>query len=423
VRRMSHGSGPSVLQLPVRTRGVGRSALRARLDEIRSSDYLVVGRSPRFRALQRRRTRNASRVGFLIVAAAVAVDATVLLGLDPGDVWPAIVLDVVVLVTALVGRWSLQGPLRHHPEATAFAVMTGVTLSTIVSGTLAPTLAAQTIGYLILLPTLLAMVLPWRTPTHLAWLLTFTVLATGYLATGPTSRFSPSERSDLLVVLVVAIGASIAGHYLLQHARIRDHVHVERIGALRRRTEADHRELERVHRELERTARIDPLTGAGNRRRLHEDLATVRSGIDRIGISYGLIEIDLDHFKGINDHLGHLAGDEVLRRVVEAIQGATRAVDAVYRYGGEEFVVIAPIPDDERLLATAERVRRAVESLGIDHPEHGTGVVTISIGAALLDRGTLALSDEQWFRVVDNALYAAKAGGRDQVRVARVLAA
>jgi diguanylate cyclase (GGDEF)-like protein len=98
-------------------------------------------------------------------------------------------------------------------------------------------------------------------------------------------------------------------------------------------------------------------------------------------------------------------------------------VDAVYRYGGEEFVVIAPIPDDERLLATAERVRRAVESLGIDHPEHGTGVVTISIGAALLDRGTLALSDEQWFRVVDNALYAAKAGGRNQVRVARVLAA
>ncbi len=241
---------------------------------------------------------------------------------------------------------------------------------------------------------------------------------------GPVARFSPSERSDLTIVLIVALVASVAGHHLLQHAQIRNFVQMQRIQALRRKTEADHRELERVHAELERTARIDPLTGAGNRRRLHEDLATVRSGIDRTGMSYGLIEIDLDHFKGINDTLGHLAGDEVLRRVVDAIQHATRAVDAVYRYGGEEFVVIAPIPDDERLLATAERVRRAVESLGIDHPDRpGTSVVTISIGAALLDRGTLGLSDEQWFRVVDNALYAAKAGGRNQVRLARVLAA
>jgi GGDEF domain-containing protein len=74
-------------------------------------------------------------------------------------------------------------------------------------------------------------------------------------------------------------------------------------------TATDHRELERVHHELERTARIDPLTGAGNRRRLSEDLIGVRSHIDRSGTTYGLMEIDLDHFKAINDRLGHLAGD------------------------------------------------------------------------------------------------------------------
>ncbi len=146
-----------------------RGWVRARFERIRASDDVVVAGSPRFQALQRRRTRVASRVGFLIVAVAVAVDATVLLGFDGEDVWPAIVLDVVVLVAALTARRALAGPLRHHPEATAFTIMAGITVSTIVSGTLAPALAAQAIGYLLVLPTVLAMVLPWRTIIHLRW--------------------------------------------------------------------------------------------------------------------------------------------------------------------------------------------------------------------------------------------------------------
>lgn len=391
---------------------------------VRASEYMTVGRSRRFRAVQRRRTRTAARAGFLVVAAGVALDATVLVGFDADRVRPAIALDGLVFLAALAGWWLLPRRLYHHPEMAAFVVMLGITVSTVLSGTVAPALAAQTVGYLLLLPSLMALVLPWRTIVHVRWLLAFAIVAGAYLMVGPGGRFSPSERGDLTVVLFISIGASLVGHGLLQNGQVRAFAQLERIRALRRRAAADHRELERVHHELERTVRSDPLTGAGNRRRLHEDLLVVRANIDRSGTTYGLMEIDLDHFKGINDRLGHLAGDDVLRRVVEAVQVATRATDSVYRYGGEEFVVILPVRDRHELLVAAERLRTAVLELGITHPANPSlGVVSVSIGATLLGDDTLGLSDEQWFWVVDRAMYAAKAGGRNQVRLATGLAA
>ena len=358
------------------------------------------------------------------MAAAVGVDAVALLGIGTDGVWPAIALDLVILAAALAAFWLLPRTLAHVPEATAFAITMGVAVSTVVTGFLAPSLTAQTVGYLILIPGLIALLLPWRTRTHLAWLAGYALVASFYLVATPTTDLRPSERGDLMIVLLVALGASVAGHVLLQHAQVQGFARLERNKALRRRIAADHRELARVHAELERTARIDPLTGAGNRRRLYEDLQAVRSDIDRSGTTYGLMELDLDHFKGINDRLGHLAGDDVLRRVVEAVQRATRATDSIYRYGGEEFVVILPLRDREQLMAAAERLRTAVLDLGIEHPTNpALGVVSVSIGATVITDETLALTDEQWFWVVDRALYAAKAGGRNQVRLATGLAA
>lgn len=401
-----------------------RPGLAGYIDAVKTNEYLTVGGSPRFRAIQRRRTRTASRVGFLVVAVAVAIDAFVLLGLDADNVGPAIALDIVVMGVALGGWWLLPRQLYHRPETAAFVVMLGIVVSTVVSGTLARTLAAQSLGYLLLFPSLVALVLPWRTTVHLRWLLAFTAIAGYYLMFGLVDRFSAGERGDLVAVLCVSIGASLIGHALLQHGQIRGFAQMERIRALRRRTATDHRELERVHRELERTARIDPLTGAGNRRRLHEDLVAVRSNIDRSGAIYGLMEIDLDHFKGINDRFGHLAGDDVLRRVVEAVQGATRATDSVYRYGGEEFVVILPMRDRDELMLAAERLRTAVLELGIEHPANPSiDVVSVSIGATLIGDDQLDLSDEEWFWVVDRAMYAAKEGGRNQVRLGTGIAA
>jgi diguanylate cyclase (GGDEF)-like protein len=392
--------------------------LRMLPSRLQSSEYVSVGRGARFRAVQRRRTRTAARAGFLVVAAAVAIDLLALLEFSEGEVWFAIALDVAVIVGAVAGWGLLARSLRQYPEATAWVVSTSVVLSTVVTGLAVPSLTVQSIGYLLLLPGLIALVLPWRTAMHLRWLLAYSVLVAVYLALDPVRRFSAAERDDLLVVIIVAVGASLAGHYLLQRAQIRSFAQLESIRTLRRRADADMVELERVHHALELTARIDPLTGAGNRRRLDEDLRAVRAHISRSAMSYGLLEIDLDHFKRINDEFGHLAGDDVLRRVVGSLQATLRATDAIYRFGGEEFVVVLPVATQEGLLAAAERLRAVVEALDIAHPDvESQPVVTVSIGATLLGASSLGWTDDEWFDLTDRAMYAAKAAGRNQVRV------
>ncbi|HET7083102.1 MAG TPA: diguanylate cyclase [Candidatus Limnocylindria bacterium] len=411
-----------------RQASIANSGLRIRLRDvpaaIRASEYLVVGGGQRFRGVQRHRIRAASRLCLLVGAAFTLLDATYLIGLGAASVGPAIAFDMLVGLTALLAWWQLPRRLYHHPEATASAITLGLAIAAVATGTLAPVLAVQTVAYLVLFPTLVALALPWRTIVHLRWLAAFAFIVAAYLLIGAGMRFSVGERVDLIIVLVVSIVASLIGHGILNHGQIQAFAQMERIRVLRGRAASDHRELERVHDELERSAAIDPLTGAGNRRRLHEDLVRIRAHMDRSGTSYGLMEVDIDHFKGINDQLGHLAGDEVLVRVVEALSTATRATDAVYRYGGEEFVVLLPIQDADHLLRAAERLRTAVLRLRIEHPANGKlGVVSVSIGATLIGTNALHLSDEQWFEAVDRAMYEAKAGGRNQVRVTTALAA
>ncbi len=175
-------------------------------------------------------------------------------------------------------------------------------------------------------------------------------------------------------------------------------------------------ELERVHHALELTARIDPLTGAGNRRRLDEDLRAVRAHINRSSMTYGLVAIDIDRFKAVNDRSGHQAGDEVLRRLVATIQQALRAEDAIYRMGGEEFLVILHVATWDGLMAAAERLRATVAGLAIPLAENAPhGIVTISLGVGLIGPEELVLTDDQWLSQADEALYRAKDGGRNQV--------
>ncbi len=232
---------------------------------------------------------------------------------------------------------------------------------------------------------------------------------------GPTT----DERGDLIVVALIALVASLAGHVLLQRAQIRNFSHVQKIQSLRRRADASMQELARVHETLEITARTDPLTGAANRIRLAEDLLAIRSRLDRHQTAYGLIVIDLDRFKLVNDRFGHLGGDDVLRRVVEAIRGALRPADGVYRFGGEEFLVLMETPTTGGLQTAAERLRAAVEAVQIDHPDNVPfGVATISVGAVLLFPEDLSQSDDQWLARADSALYRAKGRGRNRVELA-----
>ena len=178
-------------------------------------------------------------------------------------------------------------------------------------------------------------------------------------------------------------------------------------------------ELARVHEALETTARTDLLTGAANRIRLAEDLKAIRSRLDRQQTAFGLIAVDLDRFKLVNDRYGHIGGDDVLRRVVDSMRSALRPADGIYRFGGEEFLVLMETQTTGGLQAAAERLRAAVEAAQIDHPDNVPfGVATISVGATLLLPDDLVHSDDEWFARADGALYRAKGRGRNRVEIA-----
>jgi diguanylate cyclase (GGDEF)-like protein len=173
-----------------------------------------------------------------------------------------------------------------------------------------------------------------------------------------------------------------------------------------------------MHRRLHADARHDPLTGIGNRLRLAEDLEAVCGRVERYGHAYCVAIADVDHFKAYNDAHGHPRGDDVLRAVASSLRDTVRTGDTVYRYGGEEFVVLLP----EQTLAgaeqAAERLRAAIEALALPHP--GGGSVTVSIGVAGLGDGTCA--PDALFETADQALYAAKEDGRNRVHAQTVAA-
>ncbi len=129
---------------------------------------------------------------------------------------------------------------------------------------------------------------------------------------------------------------------------------------------------------------------------------------------YGILMIDIDHFKKVNDGFGHPAGDEVLRRIAAAIVSAVRSTDSVIRYGGEEILVLVSAADQTLTAAVAERIRSSVEAL--EFPSiPGLGSVTVSVGASIHHHGQpveAAIAD------ADEGLYRAKNGGRNQVRSA-----
>jgi diguanylate cyclase (GGDEF)-like protein/PAS domain S-box-containing protein len=179
---------------------------------------------------------------------------------------------------------------------------------------------------------------------------------------------------------------------------------------------ADEAALRALHEELRVSARTDALTGLGNRLRLEEDLKHLHARSARYGHHFGVALLDVDFFKLYNDSCGHLAGDAVLRQVATTIAHAARSGDSVYRFGGEEMLCILPEQSQATAAIAAERLRRAVEALAIEHPARGTaGIVTVSIGVASHD-GSGSGTIEQLLKSADDALYLAKQQGRNCVR-------
>lgn len=158
----------------------------------------------------------------------------------------------------------------------------------------------------------------------------------------------------------------------------------------------------------------DPLTGVSNRAALQHDLERECSLARRTNAPLSLLLLDIDHFKNVNDDWGHQSGDQALKTVASTISQSTRGSDMLYRYGGEEFLVILACTPVEGAMLVAERIRKNIEVIQIDSIK-GSFKVTTSIGVSSLNEND---DSQSLIRRADEALYKAKHNGRNQVTAA-----
>lgn len=171
--------------------------------------------------------------------------------------------------------------------------------------------------------------------------------------------------------------------------------------------------LQLLNQELFNQARRDPLTDTGNRLQLQEDLDRMCACAERYGHAYSVALCDIDLFKAYNDCYGHLAGDEVIRTVARTLTAHCRTGDTVYRYGGEEFLLIFPEQTPAQAQMALERMRCAVLDLKIPHDARPQPrFVTVSVGVSEL-RSREHKTVYSLLKEADIALYRAKDAGRN----------
>lgn len=174
--------------------------------------------------------------------------------------------------------------------------------------------------------------------------------------------------------------------------------------------------LQQANRELQRLAIVDDLTQVANRRHFYDHLSQVWQRSLQTRTSLSLLLCDVDHFKSYNDAYGHQKGDVCLRQVAKAIQGAIRrSADLVARYGGEEFAVILSETNADGAMVLAHEMQKNLQTLQLSHPKSTVSAfVTFSIGIAVTIPHA-AHSAELLIAIADQALYAAKAQGRNRI--------
>jgi diguanylate cyclase (GGDEF)-like protein len=211
------------------------------------------------------------------------------------------------------------------------------------------------------------------------------------------------------LLLLVVMSFTLFGNYTLER-----HERYAFLMAQRERSLQD--ALETSHAQLAHLATTDALTDVANRRSAEAFLAQTWEHARRRDLSVALIAIDVDHFKRYNDHHGHQAGDRCLRSVARALSSCSRrAGDQVARMGGEEFLLTMVDVDQRTAMAVAQRVRDVVRGLAVPHGAPGCGpVVTVSVGVITV-RPALQASLADTMKQADEALYAAKGGGRNRV--------
>jgi diguanylate cyclase (GGDEF)-like protein len=173
--------------------------------------------------------------------------------------------------------------------------------------------------------------------------------------------------------------------------------------------------LQVLNKRLEELSLIDPLTEIGNRRSFYKTITMAHHRACRYLQGYGVVMCDIDNFKAYNDTYGHLEGDRILKTVADSIKRSLRLSDEAFRYGGEEFVALLQGQDVQGSLVIAERIRRDVESLRIEHKGSESGIVTISCGVESFNEKDKENKWEVILSRADEALYKAKSSGKNRV--------
>ncbi len=175
-------------------------------------------------------------------------------------------------------------------------------------------------------------------------------------------------------------------------------------------------ELKQANEKLRTLSLQDSLTSIGNRRAMEVDLHHVHSAFLRYHRHYSVILIDIDLFKSYNDHYGHIAGDHALKKVATSLKDMIRTSDRIYRYGGEEFLMLLPETTIDQASILAERLVRAILELSINHAKSPWKFLSISAGLGSVENDELKI--KCWKDVVnqaDKSLYASKSNGRNRV--------
>jgi diguanylate cyclase (GGDEF)-like protein len=214
----------------------------------------------------------------------------------------------------------------------------------------------------------------------------------------PTHEIFANRLLGIIVTLLVALMTLI---YLFGRERwIHDNVQMDR-----------RLQLQELARDLRFQATTDPLTGLSNRLKLNQALVTEMSRSTRHETPLSVVLFDVDNFKTVNDTHGHQTGDKVLIQLSRFVVSMLRNTDLLARWGGEEFVILAPGTDDGMAYRAAERLRNAIEQVEFDD----IGTVTCSFGVAQFVYGD---SEETLISRADDALYRAKLNGRNRVELA-----
>jgi diguanylate cyclase (GGDEF)-like protein len=180
-----------------------------------------------------------------------------------------------------------------------------------------------------------------------------------------------------------------------------------------------HADLAHSRAALSEQARTDPLTGLHNRLKLSEDLEALHIRSERYAEDYCIALCDVDDFKSYNDTYGHVAGDSALQAVARSLTGQSRESDGVYRYGGEEFLLVFPRQNLRAALTAMERDLAGVSALGIPHSGTAPGVLTLSAGVSAYTAGN-RITSAALLQEADAAMYAAKKAGKNRVKAAIV---